>query len=753
MVVLNANVDKAPGPDGFNAMFFKATWEIIKRDMFKAVSSCLDSGKVLAKWNATSITIIPKKKAPLLVEDYRPIALCDMTYWFTSKVLANRLKGLLSRLIGESQSAFVKGRRIGDNILLAHELCHNLHLDKGLGRMCIKLDIRKAYDSVSWVFLHEVLTRFGFPVKWRRLIMSCVKASLVVTVNGANSAPFVASNGLRQGDPLAPYLFVLCMEVFSEMVKKEVMAGRIKPHSCGEVPVSHLLFADDVLLFAKATKDNARAIRGVLEEFTACSGLSFSASKSQIFMGSGVPHGSWIATHLGMERKDFPVTYLGLPLFSGRMGRIHCMPLINRVKARLSTWQQNFLSMAGRVELVRSVLVSLSIYWTFAFLLPRKVLKEIESPMCHFIWGGPKKWVAVAWKDVCLPKEEGGLGLKRLLEWNDVGLLRLFWLVVAEGNALWVKCIRQKYLKTRSIWLARPPSTSSWAWKGILRVRDIARRHIKYEVGNGEDIRFFQFPWCGAPFQNESWGERLHYELGVPWDTKVSYFIRDGMWNLPPPRCTFMEEVHKRILNTRIHGGMDQPKRVDGVGEALGIKEVWRWVKMPGRKVAWAGMVWHKYAIPKHATTTWRALRGRLPTKSFMNKRGAVLPLGCSLCEGGEEDIEHLFWGCEYIKTVWAEILHLLKLNHTVAYTLEAEAIRISHIGGSRLDMVVRRWVFQAMIHECWLERNRRIFDGEKQQPMHIVAVIKDMVRCLWHKVKRLAKSEEEEQRSQLTWT
>lgn len=253
--------------------------------------------------------------------------------------------------------------------------------------MCLKLDIRKAYDSISWSFLDEVMTRFGFPPKWRRLIMNCVKASFVVTVNGANSTAFAATNGLRQGDPLAPYLFVLCMEVLSEMIKQAVRDGRIEPLSCGEVPVSHLLFADDVLVFASATKANARAIRAVLEEFTACSGLRLSTAKCQVFMGGNVPHGAWIAAHLGMERKEFPVIYLGLPLFSGRMGRTHCMSLVNKVKQRLSTWKQNFLSIAGRVELVRSVLVSLSIYWTSAFLIPRKVLKEIESLMAQFVWG------------------------------------------------------------------------------------------------------------------------------------------------------------------------------------------------------------------------------------------------------------------------------------------------------------------------------------------------------------------------------
>jgi len=260
-VVLHANVDKAPGPDGFNAKFFKVAWEVIKKDMVKAVESCINNGRMLKQWNYTSITLIAKKRAPETVEDYRPIALCNMVYRFTSKILANRLKEVLPRLVGVHQSAFVQGRRISDNILLAHELCHNLHLERGRGRMCIKLDIRKAYDSISWSFLEGVMERFGLPRKWRRLILACVEASFVVTVNGANSAPFMGRNGLRQGDPLASYLFVMCMEVLSEMVKEAIGNGKVEPIKYGACVVSHLMFADDVLLFATATKDCARGIK------------------------------------------------------------------------------------------------------------------------------------------------------------------------------------------------------------------------------------------------------------------------------------------------------------------------------------------------------------------------------------------------------------------------------------------------------------------------------------------------------------
>lgn len=200
--------------------------------------------------------------------------------------------------------------------------------------------------------------------------------------------------------------------------------------------------------------------------------------------------GQWISDCLGMSVEQLPVRYLGLPLFSSRMSKGLCAPLIDRVKGRLASWQKAFLSMAGRVELVRSVLTSYSIYWSSAFLLPRSVLKEIESLFIRFLWGDKERrpWVAVSWADICVPREEGGLSLRRLVDWNDAGMVRLFWLVASEDSSLWVRWIRRKYLHARNIWNARPPNKCSWAWRGILRVRHVVIANMRISNVGGREL-------------------------------------------------------------------------------------------------------------------------------------------------------------------------------------------------------------------------------------------------------------------------
>jgi len=236
--------------------------------------------------------------------------------------------------------------------------------------------------------------------------------------------------------------------------------------------------------------------------------------------------------------------------------------------------------------------------------------------------------------------------------------------------------------------------------------------------------------------------------MGVPWDVKVSYFIREGSWYLPPPRSSRMEEVCSRISQVRIHGGEDRPVRPDGTGATLWMKEVWSWVRQPGRKVPWAGMVWHKFVVPKHTLTAWRALKGRLLTKRRMIKRGVNLDPTCVLCEDQEEDMEHLFWNCQYTKEVWRCLLNLMQLHQTAARNLESEVLRLSHASGSRLDKVVRKWVVSA----TWHERNRRIFEGERQQPQATIAVVKDIIRSMSYQASKLAKDEGEARHFQDTW-
>ena len=213
---------------------------------------------MLPEINHTNIVLIPKVKNPKKMSDFRPISLCNVIYKIISEVLANRLKQVLPHIISPTQSAFVLGRLITDNVLVAYETLHTMHArQKGKkGSLALKLDISKAYDRVEWQFLQKIMEKMGFPAVWIERVMSCVTTpTFSILVNGKPYGMVHPSRGIRQGEPLSSYLFLLCAEGFTTLLAKAELEGRIRGVSiCKGAPrVTTLMFAYDSLLFCQAT--------------------------------------------------------------------------------------------------------------------------------------------------------------------------------------------------------------------------------------------------------------------------------------------------------------------------------------------------------------------------------------------------------------------------------------------------------------------------------------------------------------------
>jgi hypothetical protein len=285
---------KAPGPDGMPPIFYQKYWHVLGSDVISAVLSCLNSGCLLKSINHTFIILIPKVKNPEKVTDFHPISLCNVIYKQVSKILANRLKLILPQVISDSQSAFVLGRLITDNVLVAFETLHHMHHNK-MGRegvMALKLDMSKAYDKVEWKYLEKVMKKMGFHQKWIGLMVECISTvSYSILINGEPHGNIHPSRGLRQGDPLSPYLFLLCAEGLHPLIKKVESSGDIQGVSLcrGRPKITHLFFADDSLLFTKATTAACDKIQLILRHYERASGQQVNRDKTTIFFSKAVP--------------------------------------------------------------------------------------------------------------------------------------------------------------------------------------------------------------------------------------------------------------------------------------------------------------------------------------------------------------------------------------------------------------------------------------------------------------------------------
>ncbi|CAM8886477.1 unnamed protein product [Rhodiola kirilowii] len=343
----------------------------------------------------------------------------------------------------------------------------------------IKLDISKAYDSVKWDFLKQAMEVFGFSVRYIEWIMACVSSiKYSVLVNGSLEGYFGSRRGLRQGDPISPYLFSLVMEVLSRLLDNLKRSGNFSFHpKCGRTQLNHLMFADDVIIFSKASPSSLVKIKEALSTFKEWSGLIISEEKSAIYFGGcSENEESLLASLTNFSKGQLPINYLGVPLHGKRLKGVDYSMIIDKMTSKIKAWSARFLSYAGRLVLVKHVLSCIGSYWMRVLTFPKGVLKKISAICRNYLWSGAAagKRNLVAWKEVCKPKHVGGLGIMNLSVFNRALLLGHIWDVAQKKDSLWIKWMNNYFFKDQSIWQMVVKKHHSWGLKNILSLRDDA---------------------------------------------------------------------------------------------------------------------------------------------------------------------------------------------------------------------------------------------------------------------------------------
>ncbi|KAL5575095.1 hypothetical protein UlMin_016794 [Ulmus minor] len=402
--VFGCDREKSPGPDGFTGGFFQDCWDFLKDDIK------LDAQKV---------------------KDFRPISLVSGLYKILAKLLSNRLREVLEETISLAQGAFVHNRQILDVVLVATEAVED-YRKRGERGVIFKVDFEKAYDHVNWDFLDFVLEKKG-----------CTSsANFSIMINGKPRGRFGASRGLRQGDPLSPFLFILVADILGRMMDKAVRIGEVKGFKVGR--------EEEVV--------NIEKVNTILKFFSMCSGLKINMNKSSL-------------AGIGLTEEE-PMKYLGLPLGGNPNSAEFWNPVIEKVSKRLDGWKKAFLSKGGRLTLIQSVLSSIPIYYMSLFKMPRVVAASLEKMMREFLWDRDstgKGRSLVRWKTVCKPKELGGLGIGNLILRNKALLGKWLWRFPLEQHSLWAAVIRSKYGLDRNGWDTNRVTVGSFRnpWKFI----------------------------------------------------------------------------------------------------------------------------------------------------------------------------------------------------------------------------------------------------------------------------------------------
>ncbi|KAL4280035.1 hypothetical protein GQ457_03G016680 [Hibiscus cannabinus] len=321
-----------------------------------------------------------------------------------------------------TQAAFVQGHAITDNILVAHELVHTLHtlVSRSSQGSVFKLDMEKAFDRVEWPFLKVVMLRLGFAQPWVDLIMRCVSSvSSRVRLRGTLSEAFLPGRGLRQGDPLSPFLFLFCTEGLSAALTAAQHEGRLPGVRASKngPPVNHLLFADDSLVFLRNDLSEVHYLKDILSTYSAVSGQKVNFSKSTAYFSPRTPPQYRVAVHeaLGVQEVSDPGIYLGVPILIGKNKYAAFGHYRDKMDTRVSKWSNLLLSFSGHEVLIKSIAQALPQYVMSCYLLPCSLVEEMSRSIRRFWWSGKgsiRGWPFLAWADLCQPKVAGGMGFK-----------------------------------------------------------------------------------------------------------------------------------------------------------------------------------------------------------------------------------------------------------------------------------------------------------------------------------------------------
>ncbi|XP_015969290.1 uncharacterized protein LOC107492746 [Arachis duranensis] len=734
---------KAPGPDGLNGLFFQKHWDILGKEVCGVVREIFEKGRLPEDIGETIVVLIPKVKQPENLNHLRPISCCNFIYKVVTKVLVGRLRRILDVIISPVQSAFIKGILIQDNIIVVQEVFHKLNRkgNNGGNDIAIKLDMNKAYDRLEWNFLQRVLEKFGFSREWVRLMMSCVKsATYRFKINGKLTAKIHPQRGLRQGDPLSPYLFILAAESFTILMEKALTNNLISGIKLAPTaPVlTHLLFADDCIIFAEAQEEEIYQVIQILNKYTEASGQRINIQKSGLIFGRqvSIQRRVNIEEITGMASWEEPGKYLGLPATWGRSKNKALEWIQEKSLDKMQGWKEKLLNQAGKEVLIKAVIQAIPVYTMNIIKFPKSFHRKIESAIAKFWWTNSGKDRSIHWKSwtsMTRNKLNGGLGFKDFECQNTALLAKQTWRLLKEEDAIWARILKAIYYPNSSLWEAGRGRNASWIWKSILEGRDFLRRKGRWSVGSGTGIDIWEDNWVIGIGKLKRIGETQH--------RKVSELIREGEgWDLQKIRDIFHGEELKLITRTPISlinkkDHLIWPYRNDGqysvrsgyqaakkekdtkmettqgkASTSHNLKEIWK-------------RIWRLPVPKKVKMFLWKAVHGILPVNANLHQHRSIPTPICSICQEQEETTEHMLLLCPWTRAVWfgsnLQIVPKASNVRTFEQWLLTTMDKIRAETGNEHEKVLCNL---GCICWCiWKARNKHIFQQTKLNPQQTI--------------------------------
>ncbi|KAJ4745251.1 RNA-directed DNA polymerase (reverse transcriptase)-related family protein [Rhynchospora pubera] len=682
-------------------------------------------------WLQCSVTLIPKVDEPETPSQYRPIGIGNVTYRLLMKLVANRLRPYMRNVISIEQNAFIKGRTISDNVILVKEVLHSFK-QRGYHQLAfmLKADVSKAFDKLEWVFLARAMEYLNVPSKIINLMLSSYKRARVsININGKGDGFITPTRGLRQGCPMSPYGFIIAMEMLSRRLTKALREGKISGVKLAHTSptITHLMYADDLILLGGTRHGELEQFIHILNQFADASGLMMNPEKSKLWLSAACGQETINRTTqlLQAAQAEGGDKYLGAIIQGGPTGMKTGRMLLDRMTKKLAGWKSHMLSHADRLVLIKSVLMSLPVYYMSIECIPKTLIRQMKSLMARFFWGkvGQSRYMApLAWKTICKPIEEGGLAIRDMNFFGEALFMKMVWAVVSEENKLWVQVCKAKYCPQVGFWNAKPHSYCSRMWKDILHKRNFFKDTVRWSIGSGTSVKAIGQPWFHGwecqqtvpiaykrktvnelyDFDAQQW--RLH-ELNVMFSQNQIMSIQaitPKMSSEGVEQDMMIWEQAKRGKYT-VKEGYQLLSRQENLSGSNNVAELWQKVK------TWKGVV------PKVKIFIWRLISKALMLSQNVHRRISTVAAMCQRCQGENEYEMHYFFYCPGSRVVWfGSKLGLrseeLPLNVVTAIEQCTQNMTVEEI---------RRYCYT--LWEIWIARNEMIMQHKKFEPVQIL--------------------------------
>ena len=734
----NMQNNKSPGSSGFSTEFFKFFWIDIGHFVVKSINHSFRIGELSTTQKEGIITCVPKgSKSKKFIKNWRPISLLNISYKIASGCIAHRIKKILPLIIDLDQSGFMSERFVGDNIRLIYDLLNYSKNFKKRGLLLL-IDFEKAFDSVSWSFIDKCLSYFNFKEdikSWIKLFYKNIKSTVIV--NNKPTLWFKIERGCRQGDPISPYIFLICSEILAHMIRqnKEIKGFTIFDN---EVKISQ--YADDTSLFMDGTQNCFEICIQTILEYAKYSGLSMNFDKTKvIWFGLNNEPPEIYMPHLNFEWNPVKFKILGIE-FTTDLRNItenNLQIKIPEMQRELDSWSKRDITPFGKITVIKSLVLSKIVHILIALPSPNiNIFKKINDMLYEFLWDGKPDKIK---RDVIkLKLESGGLGMIDIILFDKS--LKLTWLRrLIRGKSKWKDLICTQYPKLKTILyfgdqFARDLSceVKNIFWRDILSY--FYEFYGKFELSTIEDLKASSFLFnkqfkvggmvisskilienniffISQLMNEESFMtfEQFTQKYNIQMNFLTYYSIIQSIQKAS--KIDTLEETGELIKYQRPINVILKSKKgssdiytafLSSTNKSKG-KDKWKLLCNIDED-EWIGCFsFLKYSI-KDTKLRWlqfRILHYILTTNRSVSKYKENQTELCTFCNEHSETIQHLFWHCHIVRNFWNGLAHLIstRCKHAERLVFREKLVLFGQEDFMYTDQVCNLIIIMAKLH------------------------------------------------------